>query len=115
MNSDLDYKKKYLKYKNKYIALQKEMSIQEGGWGWNSFTTNVSAYKQGVYLFLVNDPGAYDKLLNQLQLPRDEVIKDSGLSIPQLLGPGCYYAERKMDISGRVAGYYGFNRQSQSS
>ena len=91
MNSDLDYKKKYLKYKNKYIALQKEMSIQEGGFGWSSFTTNVSAYKQGVYLFLVSSPQAYNQLLDSMALPREQILKDSGVNIPQLLGQGCYY------------------------
>lgn len=114
MNSDLDYKKKYLKYKNKYVALQKEMSIQEGGFELMKPFTNVSAYKQGVYLFLVHRPEVYNNLLNQLQLPRDEVVKDSGLSIPQLLGPGNYYAERKMDIIGRTIESYGWERSKQT-
>jgi hypothetical protein len=104
MNSDLVYKKKYLKYKNKYIALQKEMSIQEGGWGWNSFTTNVNAYKQGVYLFLIGNEQKYYQLLDSMALPREQVLRDSGIYIPQLLGQGCYYAERKMDVRGTIVG-----------
>ena len=53
MNSDLVYKKKYLKYKSKYIALQRQLYAQEGGWP--SFTTFSTKSKLGIYLFFVDN------------------------------------------------------------
>jgi len=98
MNSDLVYKKKYLKYKNKYIALQKEMSIQEGGLGWSAFI-NPGSIKQGIYLFLISNQQQYYQLLDGMQLPQEQYLRDSGINIPRILGQGCYYVERKQRLA----------------
>lgn len=105
MNSDLDYKKKYLKYKNKYIALQKEMSMQEGGWP--SFTTFSTKSKIGIYLFFVDNPDKYNLLLDKMYLLNEMYFKDSGSEISKVLGQGCWYLERKMDVLGKVVGKFG--------
>lgn len=105
MNSDLVYKKKYLKYKNKYTALQREMNVQEGGLSFSAIKPqNV---KSGIYLFFVNDPSKYNKLLDQFILPKDVFLRDSGVEISNELGVGCYYVERKMNVAGRLLGSVG--------
>ena len=96
MNSDLVYKKKYLKYKSKYIALQRQLNVQEGGWP--SFTTLSTKSKLGIYLFLVNDPVKYKNLLDGWELLKELYFKDSGSEISKMLGEGCYYIERKTNI-----------------
>jgi len=96
MNSDLVYKKKYLKYKSKYIALQRQLNVQEGGWP--SFTTLSTKSKLGIYLFLVNDVNKYNNLLDEWKLLKELYFKDSGSEISKMLGEGCYYIERKTNI-----------------
>jgi hypothetical protein len=97
MNSDLVYKKKYLKYKSKYIALQRQLNVQEGGWP--SLTTFSSKSKLGIYLFFINDKRKYDNnLLDEWKLLKEVYFKDSGSEISKVLGDGCYYVERKTNI-----------------
>ena len=96
MNSDLVYKKKYLKYKSKYIALQRQLYAQEGGWP--SFTTFSTKSKLGIYLFFINNAEKYDKLLDRMNLLKEVYFKDSGSEISNVLGEKCYYVERKTNI-----------------
>jgi hypothetical protein len=105
MNSDLVYKKKYLKYKSKYIALQRQLYAQEGGWP--SFTTFSTKSKLGIYLFFVDDSNKYKKLLDSMNLLKEVYFKDSGSEISKILGDGCWYLERKMDVLGKVVGKLG--------
>ena len=105
MNSDLVYKKKYLKYKNKYIALQRQLNVQEGGWP--SFTTFSTKSKLGIYLFFIDESNKYNKLLDSMQLLKELYFKDSGSEISKILGEGCWYLERKMDVLGKVVGKLG--------
>jgi hypothetical protein len=102
MNSDLVYKKKYLKYKSKYIALQRQLNVQEGGWP--SLTTFSRKSKLGIYLFFVYDRNKYEELLDGMKLLKEEYFKDSGSEISKKLGQGCWYLERKMDVLGKFVG-----------
>lgn len=95
MNSDLVYKKKYLKYKNKYTALQREMNIQEGGVGFGTFT---SKNKYGKYLFFIPSSDLYKKLLDKWSIPSSDCLSDGGDIIPRLLGSTSYYIERKKNL-----------------
>lgn len=110
MNSDLVYKKKYLKYKSKYTALQKEMNVQEGGLSFSAIKP--TSIKSGIYLFIVSGAADYAKLLDPMGLPKEVYLRDSGVEISNTLGSGCYYAERKIDISGAIAGKLGFTKET---
>ncbi len=111
MNSDLVYKKKYLKYKSKYTALQREMNVQEGGISFGAKPVNI---KSGIYLFFVTAPQDYAKLKDSMGLPLELYLRDSGVEISNTLGPTCYYAERKMDISGAIGSKFGLSRTLES-
>lgn len=111
MNSDLVYKKKYLKYKSKYTALQREMNVQEGGLSFSSIKP--ANIKSGIYLFLVSNPQDYDKLLDLMKLPKEVYLRDSGVEISNTLGSSCYYAERKMDVRGAIIGAIAGKREVQ--
>ena len=113
MNSDLVYKKKYLKYKNKYTALQREMNVQEGGVTWSSFKAlnplspvTFKDTKSGIYLFLVDNASHYDKLLDPLGLIQGKYLADTNVEISRTLGQSCYYVERKIKAT---IGTYGWN------
>jgi hypothetical protein len=113
MNSDLVYKKKYLKYKNKYTALQRKMNVQEGGVGWSSFkalnpksSVTLKDTKSGIYLFLVNSKNYYDKLSDPLGLIHGKFLSDTNVEISRALGETCYYVERKVKLT---VGTYGRN------
>lgn len=98
MNSDLVYKKKYLKYKSKYTALQQQqMNVQEGGLG---------GIKAGMYLFIVDAAGynAYiNGIFNNMGLPTDDCLADSGTKIPQLLGPNSFFVPRNLGVTIGIA------------
>jgi hypothetical protein len=111
MNSDLVYKKKYLKYKSKYTALQREMNVQEGGLSFSSIKP--ANIKSGIYLFLVSNPQNYYNLLDPMGLPKEVYLRDSGVEISNTLGSSCYYAERKMDVRGAIIGTIAGNRNVQ--
>jgi hypothetical protein len=111
MNSDLVYKKKYLKYKSKYTALQRELNVQEGGAGWSSFkalnpysSVTLKDTKSGIYLFLVDNESHYNVLLDPLGLINGKYLSDSNVEITRALGPTCYYVERKIKLT---VGTYG--------
>lgn len=97
MNSDLVYKKKYLKYKSKYIALQRQLYAQEGGWR-PSFTTFSFKSKLGIYLFFIYNTDKYYEMLDDMKLLKEIYFKDGGKEISEHLGEGCYYVERKTNI-----------------
>lgn len=100
MNSDLVYKKKYLKYKSKYTALQQQqqqMNIQDGGLG---------GIKAGMYLFIVDAAGHgayYNGIFNIMGLPTDDCLADSGTKIPQLLGPNSFFVPRNLGATIGIA------------
>lgn len=108
MNSDLVYKKKYLKYKSKYTALQREMNVQEGGISFSAI--KASSIKSGIYLFFVTSTQDYENLKDEMGLPKDIYLRDSGVEISNKLGSSCYYTERKMDISGSIGSKFGLSR-----
>jgi hypothetical protein len=89
MNSDLVYKKKYLKYKSKYTALQQQMNVQDGGLG---------GIKSGMYLFIVDTVGynKYVTIFDTMGLPKDDYLADSGNKIPQLLGNNSFFVPRSI-------------------
>ena len=92
MNSDLVYKKKYLKYKSKYTTLQQQMNVQDGGLG---------GIKSGMYLFIVDAAGykMYNNgIFDTMGLPTDECLADRGTKIPQLLGSNSFFVPRNLGI-----------------
>jgi hypothetical protein len=111
MNSDLVYKKKYLKYKGKYTALQREMNVQEGGVGLSSFkafnpysSVTLKDTKSGIYLFLVDNESRYNVLLDNLGLIHGKYLSDTNVEITRALGETCYYVERKWKITAGTTG-----------
>jgi hypothetical protein len=108
MNSDLVYKKKYLKYKSKYTALQREMNVQEGGISFSSIKP--ANIKSGIYLFFVTNSQDYDNLKDEMGLPKEVYLRDSGAEISNKLGSSCYYAERKMDVTGIIGSPFKLSR-----
>jgi len=98
MNSDLVYKKKYLKYKSKYTALQQQQTnVQEGGLG---------GVKAGMYLFIVDAAGYgvyYNGIFNKMGLPTDDCLADSGTKIPQLLGLNSFFVPRNLGATIGIA------------
>jgi hypothetical protein len=112
MNSDLVYKKKYLKYKDKYTALQRQLNVQEGGAGWSSFkalnpysSVTLKDTKSGIYLFLVDNEIRYNALLDPLGLIQGKFLSDSNVEITRALGPTCYYVERKIKFTAGTLGW----------
>ena len=100
MNSDLVYKKKYLKYKSKYTTLQRQLNVQEGGFSFSAIKP--SNVKSGIYLFFVTASQDYAKLKDSMGLPMELFLRDSGVEISNKLGASCYYAEQKIDIKGKL-------------
>ena len=96
MNSDLVYKKKYLKYKSKYTTLQRQLNVQEGGFSFSAIKP--SNVKSGIYLFFVTASQDYAKLKDSMGLPMELFLRDSGVEISNKLGASCYYAEQKIDV-----------------
>jgi hypothetical protein len=100
MNSDLVYKKKYLKYKSKYTTLQRQLNVQEGGFSFSAIKP--SNVKSGIYLFFVTSTQDYGKLIDNMGLPMELFLRDSGVEISNKLGANCFYAEQKIDIKGKL-------------
>jgi hypothetical protein len=108
MNSDLVYKKKYLKYKSKYTALQREMNVQEGGFGWGDVKVGAKNLKSGInlkygwYLYLTNED-AYNNLFADLELGllHDDIISNKDRKIcTQLIekNTNTQYVERSINV-----------------
>jgi hypothetical protein len=97
MNSDLVYKKKYLKYKSKYTALQQQQQQQGAGFG--SLITGKGKF--GWYLYLTNET-AYQNLFDtDLGFPKQGITLDKTNMICKLLcekHQGSSYIERSINL-----------------
>ena len=95
MNSDLVYKKKYLKYKSKYTALQQ----QQQGAGFGSLITGKGKF--GWYLYLTTE-AAYKKLFEpDLGFPVAGITLDKTNAVSKILfaaNPRSVYIERTASI-----------------
>lgn len=81
MNSDLVYRKKYLKYKSKYTALQQQQQQQGAGLG--SLLTGKGKF--GWYLYLTTE-AAYQKLFEQdLGFPVSGITLDKTNAVSKIL------------------------------
>jgi hypothetical protein len=94
MNSDLVYKKKYLKYKSKYTALQQQQGaglgdllVGKGKFGWYLFVTTLEGYQR-----------LFDR---DLGFPVEGITLDKTNMICQLLkyiAPDSFYIERSINL-----------------
>ena len=96
MNSDLVYKKKYLKYKSKYTALQQQ---QQQGAGFGSLITGKGKF--GWYLYLTTEE-AYQKLFEpDLGFPMPGITLDKTNAVSKILfaiNPKSVYIERTVSV-----------------
>jgi hypothetical protein len=97
MNSDLVYKKKYLKYKSKYTALQQQQ--QQQGAGLVDLMSGKGKY--GWYLFVTTNDGYRQLFDRDLGFPVDGITLDKTNKICELLcriAPESFYIERSINI-----------------